>query len=434
MNQSCPDYADQLVDTPTHRHAGVELSGPNAALEDLQRQLELYQQHQGDLVRSELQHLRELAMLNRVSDMLSLQRSVDQILIDAARETAQAMGQSTVWVMRLDETGPGSSVFQHDGQTIRFEHLPTEAHDLMDRLITETPQSSLIMPAYHSHDNSLYVGMPIVATQRIVGAVVIRCADPATASDAPRLRLIRSLLQQVGSGCEGAMLFEQLCAMIIDVVIAFANAIESRDPYTGGHSMRVTGYALMLGEHLGLGSDQMSILRLGGLLHDVGKVGVPDAVLRKPDRLTHEEFELMKQHAAIGHEIVAPIRPLRCCCAVIRSHHERVDGRGYPDGLSGESIDYLARIAAVADTYDAMTSDRPYRKGLDHQVALDEIQAHAGTQFDRSIAGIFTGFTPDQMRQAEYEMRTWQQDRDRGKACDLIRFLEAPMNRRESSS
>lgn len=433
MTQSCPDYSERA-----HASAGnltvVDSAGADGMLQDMQRRLELYQQHQNDLVRSELQHLRELAMLNRVSDMLSLQRSVYQILIDAARETAQAISASVVWVMRLCESHEAGAVFQQDGRAVPFEQLPAEARDLMDRLVSETPESSLIMPAYGDGDDSLYVGLPIVATKRTVGAVVIHCTDPATASDAPRLRLIRSLLQQVGSGCEGAMLFEQLCTMIVDVVIAFANAIESRDPYTGGHSMRVTGYALMLGQHLGLGNDQMSILRLSGLLHDVGKVGVPDAVLRKPGRLTHEEFELMKQHAAIGHEIVAPIRPLRCCCAVIRSHHERVDGRGYPDGLSGDSIDYLARIAAVADTYDAMTSDRPYRKGLEHQVAIDEIHAHAGTQFDRTIAGVFTGFTSEQMRQAEHEMRSWQRDRDRGKACDLIRFLETPTRLQESTT
>ena len=144
-----------------------------------------------------------------------------------------------------------------------------------------------------------------------------------------------------------------------------AQAVELRDQYTGGHTARVTAYSLLLAEELKLSADDMELIRIGTPLHDIGKIGIDDAILRKPDRLTPAEFEIMKTHTVKGAEDPGDGAPT--CSRSSRScarHHERWDGQGYPDGLAGEAISPLARIVAVADAFDAMTSDRPYRKGM----------------------------------------------------------------------
>ncbi len=168
-----------------------------------------------------------------------------------------------------------------------------------------------------------------------------------------------------------------------------ADAIETRDAYTGGHTRRVTGYSLAAGTRLGLRSDELERLRVAAILHDIGKSGVDDRVLRKPGELDPLEVEQMQRHPALGADILVHVHHLSDILPGIRSHHERADGRGYPDGLRGERIPLLARIIAVADTYDAMTSDRPYRLGVDKSAAIEEIARCSGTQFDARVARAF---------------------------------------------
>lgn len=170
---------------------------------------------------------------------------------------------------------------------------------------------------------------------------------------------------------------------------AITDILEAKDPYTYGHSYRVTHYALAIARHMDLSIEQLESLELGGLLHDIGKVGIPETVLNKPGALTEAEYELVKAHPNRGFAMLWRLPGLESALQVVRHHHERYDGRGYPDGLAGEEIPLLARILAVADAYDAMTSKRPYRPALDHAQAIQEIERHAGTQFDPRIAALF---------------------------------------------
>jgi putative nucleotidyltransferase with HDIG domain len=162
-----------------------------------------------------------------------------------------------------------------------------------------------------------------------------------------------------------------------------------RDPYTGGHTSRVTTYALLLAEELALPEEQRHLLRAATALHDIGKIAIDDQVLRKPGRLTETEFEHMRTHVTRGAEIIETMPALAWALPVVRSHHERWDGSGYPDGLAGDQIPLAARVVAVADTFDAMTSDRPYRRGLPAATAFAEIRAGAGKQFDPVCAEAF---------------------------------------------
>ncbi|HIE50523.1 MAG TPA: HD domain-containing protein [Armatimonadetes bacterium] len=150
-----------------------------------------------------------------------------------------------------------------------------------------------------------------------------------------------------------------------------------------------TKYALVIADQLGMSPEEKETLKIAGLMHDVGKIGVPDRVLHKPGKLNDEEWQLMRQHAAFGAKIVEPIKRLHSILPGVRHHHERMDGRGYPDGLGGNDLPLDACILMVADAYDAMTSDRPYRQALGEEVALEELRRHSGSQFSPEIVQAF---------------------------------------------
>lgn len=165
--------------------------------------------------------------------------------------------------------------------------------------------------------------------------------------------------------------------------------VEAKDPYTKGHSDRVAEYSVLIGQKMGLSEEDQKTLRIGGLFHDIGKIGVPDSILRKPDRLTDEEYSEIKKHPSIGAHILEPATIFQNIIPIVKHHHERYDGKGYPSQLMGEDIPLFARIAAVADTFDAMTSKRTYRSELPLDTVIAEIERCKGTQFDPQIADVF---------------------------------------------
>ena len=168
-----------------------------------------------------------------------------------------------------------------------------------------------------------------------------------------------------------------------------SRAIEARDPYTRGHSARVTELALAIARRLGWSEERLASLRVGGPLHDIGKLGVSNAVLRKEGRLDEQEFAQIREHPKIGARILVRVAAFREALPYVLYHHERWDGNGYPTGKAGEEIPVEARVLAVADAFDAMTSDRPYRRALTRGEALAEVERCAGTQFDPKIANVF---------------------------------------------
>lgn len=181
-------------------------------------------------------------------------------------------------------------------------------------------------------------------------------------------------------------LIQAVNAMIYSLV----NLLEARDPYTARHSERVAAIAVDIGREMGLPPEDLDLLERAAKLHDIGKVGIPDAVLRKTSHLSPEEWHLMRSHPVMGEVLLWPLFPyLGQVGPGVRYHHERWDGRGYPEGLAGHDIPLLARIIAVADAYEAMTSDRPYRRGKSPEEALKEIQNLAGVQFDRDVVRAF---------------------------------------------
>lgn len=177
--------------------------------------------------------------------------------------------------------------------------------------------------------------------------------------------------------------------VLLESLRAIISSLEEKDSYTHGHSIRVAEYAVLLAQEVGLSEIEVREVELCALFHDIGKIGIPDSVLLKPARLTRAEFEIMKSHPVRSAKILEKISPLRNLIPGIKYHHERWDGLGYPEGLKGEEIPLYARMILIADTYDAMTSTRPYRLALDKEIAFEELRKCSGTQFDSSLVEAF---------------------------------------------
>ena len=190
--------------------------------------------------------------------------------------------------------------------------------------------------------------------------------------------------------------------LFMQIVSALASAIDAKDTYTNGHSSRVAEYAREIARRAGFEGKRLEDIYMMGLLHDVGKIGIPDAVINKPAKLSNEEYDIIKNHPVLGARILGKIKAMPKLVSGARWHHERFDGTGYPDGLAGEEIPEEARIIAVADSYDAMTSHRSYREPLPQEVVREEIEKGKGTQFDPRFASIMLAMMEEDV---DYEMR-----------------------------
>lgn len=202
-------------------------------------------------------------------------------------------------------------------------------------------------------------------------------------------RLLETLSHQVAIAIENAKLYSDIKKSFYDTVEALAEAIEKKDRYTGGHTKRVVYYSTCIAKYMDLTPEELERIKLGAILHDVGKIGIEDKVLKKEAPLTPEEWRVMQKHPEIGGDILDRVDSLKDVVGAMKYHHERWDGKGYPLGLKGEEIPLVARVVSVADTYDAMVSTRPYRKGLDPKIAFDEIVKHSGEQFDPVVVDAF---------------------------------------------
>ncbi len=230
--------------------------------------------------------------------------------------------------------------------------------------------------------------LPMKIRGEVFGLLVVAGKNESQFSE-DDLFLLQFLINKAALSVENIALYESVLDNLHATLRSLVTAIEAKDPYTRKHSTRVTELAVATARAMGLSEEEVDSLQFSGYLHDIGKIGVSDRILTKPGRLSPEEYEIMRSHPAVGEGIVSHLGLLPHEKAVIRHHHERWDGGGYPDGLAGEDIPLLARVIAVADAYDAMTSTRPYRKALTVDEALAEIDKNAGIQFDRRVVEAF---------------------------------------------
>jgi len=239
--------------------------------------------------------------------------------------------------------------------------------------------------------------VPLLGRTGPIGALYAdKLGAPGFAFDA--IDYARGFAAHAAAALETAQLYADRESDFRSMIEAFAKAIEARDRYTSGHSERVTAYTLALAAVSGLDAATREVVRRGGRLHDIGKVGIPDGLLQKPGPLDPAERTLIQNHVTIGYQMLSGVSFLREALPIVRGHHERWDGGGYPDGLAGDEIPLHARLLAVADAYDAITSDRPYRLALTPEEAGHRIRAEAGTQFDPAAIDAFNSCEPELAR------------------------------------
>jgi len=255
------------------------------------------------------------------------------------------------------------------------------------------PAPARFRRAPHEPEATLY--LPLLVGYDVQGVILLGGGRQERFFTAGEAKVAAALATHLVLAMENTQLSNQLSGLSLNFLKTLALAIDARDHYTRMHSVRVTRYAVMTGVRMGLPQDSLELLRRGALLHDIGKIGVPDGILLKPGGLTKEEHDKLRQHPEIGAKILEPEGPLRLIVPMVLHHHERYDGTGYPHGLKGMEIPMEARIIAVADAYEAMTADRPYRKAFQVKKAVREIQRHAGSQFDPEIVKLFMDVLKD---------------------------------------
>lgn len=250
------------------------------------------------------------------------------------------------------------------------------------------------------------LAVPMGSNGRSVGVVLLLGIQEGATFTSVDAKLLGALASQAAVSAGHLRLYQESKEMFHSTVWALASAIDAKDAYTHGHSQRVARYSAALGRHVGFDDHQVERLELAAILHDIGKIGVPEVILNKEGRLTSAEMSVMRSHPEKGAAILASIRAMRDIVPGVLHHHERYDGLGYPDGLKGESIPLTARIILIADTFDAMTSTRPYRDGLPVRVALEELRRCSDTQFDGRLVEAFVALVEEgRVRVPQVEVR-----------------------------
>ena len=339
-----------------------------------------------------LDEIRQQAIL-ATSKMIACQ-SATLLLVDRAkgelywRSATESSGDEPSLEMRVpinDQTLAGCVAM--NAESVMINHFQRDPR---------AKASQVYQPERHVNT---VIALPLVAHGRVVGVLeALNKLDtlPPRASNlswpifyAEDLAILTTLAHQVSLAISNSLFYSEIQKNFFETVEALAEAIEKKDSYTGGHTKRVAHFAMSIARQMRLTPEQMRAVRLGAILHDVGKIGIDDHILKKDGSLNDEEWRLMKTHPQLGFEIMHRVEGMYEVTHGIRFHHERWDGRGYPNGLKGEEIPLVARVISVADAYDAMVSNRPYRQGIGVERAYDEIVKNQGTQFDPVVVQAF---------------------------------------------
>ena len=287
---------------------------------------------------------------------------------------------------------------RQDGNAHRSVRTPLGERDLkkLSTVVMETAADEI--PLLVSQNSGMmdlpvsissFMAVPLKIRKKVFGILVAAVFADVNQFTEKDLFYMTYMAQNAANAIENLALYENIYENLFATLFGFVKAVEARDSYTQKHSKRVTDLALVLGEELNCSTEDLDVLNFAGQLHDIGKIGIRDDILLKPDRLTEEEFARIKEHPVIGADIIGHLGMWDREQQIIRSHHERYDGQGYPDGLKGEDIPQLARILSVCDAYDAMASDRVYRQKMPREKIVDIITSCAGSQFDPKVVDAF---------------------------------------------
>jgi response regulator RpfG family c-di-GMP phosphodiesterase len=340
--------------------------------------------------------LKEALGLYKVSEAIAASLSLDEVLNTVADSALHEMHADVVSTW-LDDGEGSFCERQHivnpelkiECKIAKLKADALSAHFAANPTLVEQGTRGMrffdgaVEPALQS-----FTAVPLRMKQRLFGFIAVASVTGGKRFDEGQRKLLSIIGSRAAAAIENARLYEDLRATFQQTIEGLAKAIDKMDRYTSGHSDRVAMYATLLAKRLGFSPENVEIVRQSALMHDIGKIGCV-LNLNKPGKLSAEEYEIFKKHPGYGRDILDPIKFLHPLIPGVHLHHERWDGRGYPIGLKGSDIPIMARIIAVADTYDAMTSDRAYRRALPHEIATAEIERCAASQFDPDIAAEF---------------------------------------------
>ncbi|MDA3793264.1 MAG: GAF domain-containing protein, partial [Elusimicrobia bacterium] len=324
-----------------------------------------------------IEYAADLLNTNMGSLML-LNKKTNKIEIVAAKGIAENVVKTTS--MAVGE-GIAGRVIQ-EGKAIYCENIEDDVRFMRSSRVRYSSKS--------------FIAVPLKVKNKVIGALNVN-SKVKNRSFSPRdIRLINILADQAAVAIENIQLYRDMKEMYIGTIKTLAEAIDAKDPYTRGHSDRVAKIAVEIAKRMKLPQKLVRNIEFAALIHDIGKIGIKDSVLLKPGRLSESEYEVIKKHPQIGEQIIAPIEFLTNVAPLVLYHHEYYNGDGYVEGLKGEEIPIGARIINVADSYEAMTSDRPYHKGRPKDEALEEVVRESGKQFDPRVVEIFMDMMKDE--------------------------------------
>lgn len=281
--------------------------------------------------------------------------------------------------------------------------------------VTKHPHWTQRLDTSESFIKRSMIIVPLIAKGHVLGALQLINKKDTAFFNEEDISLAVTLANQSALAIHHSQMYEEINMMFLSMIKTLVKSIDARDPYTAGHSERVAKYAVWIAERLGVDEATCGQLYKAALLHDIGKIGIPDHILLKRGRLTDEEFDTIKQHTVIGASILSNMEPkhaLTYAIQIARSHHEKMNGSGYPDGLKGEDIPFFARIVCVADAFDAMTTVRPYSNGFSYEKAAEELIRCRGLIFDETVVDAFTAI----LEEIHYEVATYKPQNKHSKA------------------
>ncbi len=346
----------------------------------------------------------ELSLLYGLTQKLRISASIEELGTKALEWLAEAISAEGFLLQLMPLASQAKESAAHstpETKFLKFGHCPfdpVQFPELLERLnLLDCPRPVVINPASHSQgfDDWPFAGMrqavvvPLMEGENLIGWLATFNHDKNREFGSSEASLLSSVAAILGIHAGNIELYRQQAEFLAGVVRALTSAIDAKDPYTCGHSDRVARVAVKLADRLGCDGQELETIYLSGLLHDIGKIGIDDQVLRKPGKLTEAEYEHIKMHADIGYRILKDLKQLGQVLPAVRHHHEAWNGSGYPLGLSGEEIPLYARIVAVADAFDAMSSDRPYRKGMPDDKLDSIFIAGTGKQWDADVVEAF---------------------------------------------
>jgi response regulator RpfG family c-di-GMP phosphodiesterase len=343
--------------------------------------------------------LREAISIYTMSEALTKSLSLDHVLEIIVSTTLKESGADVAALLLVNEpSGQFEVRLRRSKDTSKYDQEVEELNlvEILEHYREDRPvlyhgarAGRFFLRPAPGQQLASFISVPLKIRLEIIGMLNAYAYTRGHKFSEGRRKMLSILADRASSAIDNARLFQNLQTTLQQTIEGFARAVEANDTYTRGHSDRVMLYARLIAEGLGLDKEHTRRICTAALMHDIGKIGIPLDALNKPQKLTKEEYEIFKEHPDKGRRILEPIEFLKGIVPAVYHHHEQYDGTGYPLGLKGEEIPLEARILAVADTYDAMTSDRAYRSALSHEIAVAELKRCAATQFDPRIVAVF---------------------------------------------